>query len=331
MKALVTGATGFIGGHLAQRLIGQGYHVRALARREAPELADRGVELILGDISDAATLRAATYGVEAVFHLAAARDVWGTPEAVYQQINVEGTRQLLDAAAESGVCRFVYCSSVGVARCPGNLNADETLPYQRPTSQVSYHRTKAEAERLTLDCARSGRLPALVVRPVITYGPGDADGMVTRLIKMLSDGRFVPVGNGRNHVHLAYVDDIATGMTLALERGRVGEVYILSGPAPIQMRTLIGQICELLGKQPPRIYIPTALARLAGWGMEVLRLGAGRRDQAPFITRDKVATLTVDRGFSHARASGELGYRPQVDTDAGLQRTAVWLQQKGSV
>lgn len=360
MKVLVTGATGFIGSHLVRYLVMQGYHVRALVRdasrgsalvEACVEPAQRdplqschpcvqpGVEFVSGDITDREAVRDAMHGMEAVFHLAAVRDVWGTPESVYQRVNVEGTRLVLEAAAEVGVQCLVYCSSVGVARYPGNLEADETLPLCVPTSQVFYHRSKAQAEQMALEWARSGRVPAVVVRPVITYGPGDEGGMVTRLVTMLAQGRFILVGNGRNHVDLAYIDDLIAGMCLALERGRVGSVYILSGTAPIQVQMLIDKICELLRKQPPRIHVPAVIARTAGWGMETLYRACSRilppasgeagGVKEPFITRDKVATLTVDRGFSHARASRELGYQPQVGYDEGLRRTLDWLRDKG--
>ena len=326
MRVLVTGATGFIGGHLARYLAAQGHHVRALVRRDSLALAEAGVELTWGDVTDPEATQAAVREVEAVFHLAAVRDVWGTPESVYRRVNVEGTRHLLEAAAGAGVRRFIYCSSVGVARYPGNLTADETLPYSEPTSQVLYHRTKAQAEQMALQWVSSGRVPALVVRPVITYGPRDEHGFVTRLITLLAQGRLVWVGSGRNHVDLVYVDDLVAGMEAALERGAVGRVYILSGTAPIRVRALVDKTCNLLGKHPPRIRVPVSCARLAGWAMETLYRVA-RRGTAPFITRDKVATLTVDRGFSHARASRELGYQPQVDYDEGLHRTVGWLQE----
>jgi dihydroflavonol-4-reductase len=335
VRTLVTGATGFIGGHLSRYLRMKEYPVRALVRRESPNLVEAGVELVWGDITDFETVRAAMQGVEVVFHLAAVRDIWGTPESLYQRVNVEGTRHLLAGAAEADVKCFVYCSSVGVARHPGNLKADETLPFCEPTSQIFYHRTKALAERMVLESARTGRVPARVVRPVITYGPQDEAGMVTRLIAMLAQGRFLLVGNGRNHVDLAYIDDVVLGMVLTWERGTPGRVYILSGTAPIPVQALVGKICASLGKRPPAFYVPASIAFAAGWGMEALygigdRLGANLNGKAPFITRDKVATLTVDRGFSHARASRELGYRPQVDYDEGLRRTLTWLREKGS-
>lgn len=327
MTILVTGATGFIGGHLARHLAERQHHVRALVRRDSPALASAGVELAWGDVTDLQAIRAAVKGTQTVFHLAAQRDVWGIPESTYRQVNVEGTRHLLAAAAESGVQRFLFCSSVGVARYPGNLQADETLPYVEASSQKFYHRTKAQAEREVLASARADKVPALVVRPVITYGPGDQTGMVTQLLMRLAQGRFLPVGTGSNHMDLAYIDDMVAGMMLAWEQGTIGQTYILSGPQPVTMRQVLVAAHAALGKAGPgRIHVPARPAYvLASWAEKVW----ATFNRRPPITRGAVATLTVDRGFSHARAGRELGYRPQVHCREGLQRTWVWLQEVG--
>jgi nucleoside-diphosphate-sugar epimerase len=334
MRLLVTGATGFIGGHLVRHLVSQGHHVRALARpvSKSADLVDAGVEVVMADITEPDSVRVAMEDVEIVYHLAAVRQSWGAPESIYLKVNVEGTHNLLQAAAEVGVQRFIHCSSVGVARHRGNLQADEVLPFSEPTSQVLYHRSKAQAEKLVLDSAERGRVPAMIVRPVITYGPEDESGMVTRLAMLLARGWFLPIGNGLNHIDLVYIDDLIAGMHLALERGAVGRVYILSGMAPIQTRTLIDTVCGFLGRRSPRIYVPIPLARVAGWGMEALWkagtwMGANLNGREPLVTRDKVATLTIDRGFSHARASRELGYQPMVELEVGLRCTLDWLRE----
>ncbi len=329
MRVLITGASGFIGGHLVQRLAETGCAVRALVRAPTPALAALGVEQVSGDLTRPASLVAPLRDVQTIFHLAALRDRWGTPAQAYRTVNVEGTQHLLAAAAQAGVERFVHCSSVGVARWPGRIDADETLPYTTPTSQVDYHQTKIEAEQAVLAAARNGMLPALVVRPVITYGPGDRTGMVTRLITLIAQGRFVTIGDGRNHVDLAYVDDVVAGMYLAAERGTVGRVYILSAPRPETMNEVLKLACAAVGKPgPKRTHVPLGLARFAAWGAE--QLGLALRRQPP-LTRDALATLTIDRGFSHARAQHELGYVPQVLLADGLRSTAEWLQRNGSL
>lgn len=326
MKVLVTGASGFMGHHLARRLIALGHVVRVLARRPLADPELKEAEQVVGDLADAGSVASAVDGVQAIFHLAAQRDGWGIPMKTYWAVNVEGTLALLDAAARAGVERVVLCSSVGVARYPGRLDADESLPYSTPTSQVAYHVTKAEAERVTLAAAQAGAVPAVVVRPVITYGPRDQTGMVTQLLIRLKRGQFFPIGDGRSHVHLAYVDDVIAGMVLAWECGTAGRVYILSGPRPTPVRQVIAAACAALGRADlGPLALPTGLAQFAAQVAERAWSGLGRR---PPITRDAIATLTVDRGFSHARAAAELGYTPGIELEEGLRRTVGWLQNE---
>lgn len=333
MRALVTGGSGFVGGHLVRALLARGYAVRALVRPASRTDGLAGAELVCGDVTDAADCRAAVSGVDVVYHLAAIRDRWGTPYADYLAVNVEGTRNLLEAAAGQ-VGRFVYCSSVGVLGYPGVLDIDESFPLRPNDGKVFYHRTKAQAEEMALDFARQGRLATTVVRPVITYGPGDDWGMVTRLIAMLKQGTFVLVGNGRNHLHLCYVSDTVQGLILAGESGQsAGQVYIIAGPEPIILDDLVVKVCGLLERKPPRWHVPTWLARMAGGLLEGIysaqaRLGLRVLGQAPFLTRDKVDTLAGNRGFSIEKARCELGYAPVVSYDEGLGRTVEWYCDK---
>jgi farnesol dehydrogenase len=174
MKILVTGGTGFLGGHLVRTLLERGHAVRALVRRGSDVGGLKGTELVYGDLTEPGSLRQAVEGVETVYHLAAIRDKWSTPYEAYYAVNVRGTQNLLDAAMGQ-VNKFVYCSTAGVARYPGNLQADESLPYNTEGhGQYGYHHTKALAEQLTLEYAHQGQVPATVVRPTIVYGPGDA-------------------------------------------------------------------------------------------------------------------------------------------------------------
>jgi nucleoside-diphosphate-sugar epimerase len=328
MDVLVTGATGFIGGHLARRLAEQGHRVRVLVRRAVPTLETLGMVPYRGDVRRPASLRMAVAGAQVIYHLAALRDCCDVPWSHCYAVNVAGTEYLLDAAAKAGVERFVYCSSVGVARAPGQRDADETLPYLAPTSQVAYHRSKAEAEQLVLDAARENRIAAVGVRPVITYGPEDETGMVTRLLTLVAHRHFLMIGDGKNHLDLAYIDDVVDGMVFAAERGKSGRVYILSSPQPRPMR----EIADLAGRvthcEVPPFHVPVWAARTAAGTVEKVWRLLGRR---PPLTRDAVATLTVDRGFSHMRAQTELGYRPQVNLEDGFQRTAAWLRAEDRI
>lgn len=333
MKVLVTGASGFIGQHLTRALAAQGHQVRALVRPSSGQIVfDGPIQPVPGDLTDAGSLRRAVEGVARVYHLAAIRDRWGLPYDDYHAVNVGGTRHLLDAAARQGA-RFIYCSSVGVLGYPGVLNIDESFPYRTQDGKYNYHHTKALAEQLALAYAREGRLVATVVRPVITYGPGDADGMITKLLTLLAAGRFVPVGSGQNHVHLAYVTDVVRGIILAGESERaMGNVYILPGPRPITMHELIALASAELGRPAPRWHIPLGPAKAAARLFEVLyalqrRLKLDLLGSEPFLTRDKIDTLAVNRGFNGQRAARDLDYHPTTDYPQGLVQTVTWARQ----
>lgn len=335
MKILVTGGTGFLGGHLVRALLKGGHEVRALVRYGSDAGGLKGAELVHGDLTEPDSLRQAVEGIETVYHLAAIRDRWGTPYQAYYAVNVSGTRNLLDAAA-GRVDKLVYCSTAGVARYPGNLQADESLSYHTDGhGQYGYHHTKALAEQLTLEYARQGQVPATVVRPTLVYGPGDTWGMVTRLVTMLARGRFAWIGNGRNHLHLVYVDDVIRAFLLAGESSKsVGQVYIVAGPSLITLNDLVTEVCALLGVRPPRCHIPVKAARAAGWMLEMaytVKFSMGLRafGDMPFVTRDKVDTLTVDHGYSIAKIRQELDYCPAIDYDQGLRRTSNWYRRKG--
>ncbi len=180
---------------------------------------------------------------------------------------------------------------------------------------------------------RGGDVEAVVARPTITYGPGDADGMVTRLAAMIARGRFVRVGRGTNHVHLTCIDDMIRGLILTgTHPAAAGETFILAGPRSIAVRDLVARIEQMLGLAPRNLYVPEAVARPLAWGVECLyRLASVVRKPAgcPPLTRDKIDTLCVHRGFSSAKAERLLGYAPRVDYDEGLDRTLAWMTEEG--
>ncbi len=332
MKILVTGASGFIGQHLARALTAQGHQVRVLVRKSSTYFSFNGIKPCVGDLTDADSLRWAVEDVDQIYHLAAIRDHWGLPYRDYHAVNVEGTHHLLDAAVKQGA-RFVYCSSVGVLGYPGVLDINEDYAYRPEDGKYNYHHTKTLAEQLTLEYVQRGQLAATVVRPVITYGPGDKDGMITKLLALLTSGRFVPVGDGHNHVHLAYITDTVRGIILAGEcEQAIGRVYIIPGTRPITMKALIAQVCNLLECPIPRWHVPLAPAQIAAWMFESVynvqhQLGLHILNGEPFLTRDKIDTLAINRGFCGCRAEQELGYHPAIDYPEGLALTIVWARQ----
>jgi len=333
MEILVTGASGFIGQHLARALAAQGHQVRVLLRSSHIETCFNGAtKPFLGDLTHEESLRPAVEGVDLVYHLAAVRERWGLSYKTCYDINVEGTRYLLDAAAEQRA-RFVYCSSVGVLGYPGTLDVDESYPYCTKESKYPYHHTKALAEQLTREYAQRGWLRAVVVRPLITYGPGDAFGVVTRLLVLLARGHFVPVGDGRNHVHLAYITDTVRGIILAGESEQAdGQVYILPGTRPITVRELIAQACALLKQSVPRCHLPRLPSQTVTRLFKLMcavqgQFGLQIWDNEPFLSRDKFDALMANQGFSGRRAAQDLGYRPAMDYADGLRLTVAWARQ----
>jgi nucleoside-diphosphate-sugar epimerase len=338
MRALVTGATGFIGGALARKLVELGWDVRLLTRASGKNLPTelRPCRTFLHEFGrdGAEGLEAAVDGCDVVFHAAAIRNRWGTPPSAYDAVNVAGTSDLM-SACRGRAGRFVYLSSVGVHGYPGVGGIDETNPVAAGAAAGGYHRSKIAAERLIWERGRDTH--AVVVRPTITYGPGDETGMVTRLIEMMAARRFVRIGPGRNHIHLTYIDDLAGGLVLSgTHPAAVGQTFILSGPAPVRVASLLDRISALLGMKPPSIGVPVFAARVAGAALEALYSSASKLSiigpgTAPPLNRQTVMTLCAERSFSHRKASEMIGFFPVTGLGEGLPRTVEWLRADGRV
>ncbi|MCJ7616103.1 MAG: NAD(P)-dependent oxidoreductase, partial [Desulfobacterales bacterium] len=210
MKALVTGGTGFTGKHLVARLINEGNEVRVLARKKDPELEKMGVEFILGDITDKEVVYKSVERVDKVYHLAAVfREGGGISDNVFWEVNVNATKNLLEASLKNGIERFIHCSTCGVLGHISRPPADEIHPYN-PGDE--YQRTKYEAEKIALDYFHNRGLPGVVVRPTAIYGPGDM--RILRLFKAIYEGKFIMIGSGEVFYHLVYMDDLVEGIML---------------------------------------------------------------------------------------------------------------------
>jgi nucleoside-diphosphate-sugar epimerase len=328
MKALITGATGFIGKALAQALAATGWEVTLLARAQSQgNLPDGPFRLIEADLAAPTSLVAALSGldVDVVVHAAAIRNRWGTPPAAYYNVNVAATQALVQASS-GHAGRFVYVSSVGVFGRPGVLNIDESFPVA-VSSTWDYHSSKAAGERIVMESAAG--LETVVVRPTITYGPGDSDGMVTRMMQMVMRRQFFRIGRGDNHVHLTYIADLLQGLILAMTHsGAPGNTFILAGPEPITMAQLLGLIENQVDVRLPKWYLPARAARLTGALCEMLYRSLPPSWNPP-ITRDKVDNLCANRGFSWHQAQQTLGYTPQYPYKTGLAHTFEWLKHRG--
>ncbi len=325
-SAFVTGASGFIGGALAAHLHAQGWEV-AVGVRPGSEGKLPGGHPYRVTAAPLKGVPPSALRGRVVFHAAAIRNRWGTPPSRYREVNVEGTRALLEAAVRGGARRFVYLSSVGVYGWPGLAMMDEATPVDDSPAATPYHRSKIAAERVVRSCAE--QLETVIVRPTITCGPGDRDGMLTRLLAMLAAGRFFPIGRGENTLHLTDIADLCRGLELSGEHpAAAGETFILSGPQPVQMRRLLESAARLLEVRLPPLFVPAPLALGIGWGLAGLYRGL-RLPSEPLVTPEKVRNLTARRGFSHAKAARLLGYRPRIGPEASLRRTLRWMQAEG--
>lgn len=326
MVSLVTGATGFVGAALVRRLLAEGAAIRVLARPRANRRLLEGlpVEIAVGDVTDPRTLDRAVEGCEAVFHLAADYRLWARePQAIYRT-NLDGTRALMVAAGAAGVRRIVYTSSVATlgTRHDG-ADADETTPVELADMVGHYKRSKYLAEAAVKELAAAG-LPVVIVNPSAPIGPRDIRPTPTgRIIVDAARGRIpVFVETGLNVVH---VDDVAAGHLLALERGRVGECYIL-GSENLSLATILETVSGLVGLPAPRIRIPWA----AAMGVACLSELAARFGLVgePIATRDAVRMSRKLMFFSSERARRELGYSARPAAEA-IRDAVDWFRCNG--
>lgn len=328
MIALITGATGFTGGHVARTLAADGERVRALvrprslAKPEVAELRAAGVEVVPGDLVDAAAVQVAAAGCGVVYHVAATYREAGQPDSAYRAINVEGTRHVLEAAQAAGVRRVVHCSTGGVHGHIERPPANEDAPFGPGDI---YQETKLEAEQLAREFGVRTGLEVAVVRPIGIHGPGDL-----RFLKMfrgIARGRFPILGGGRVFYHLTYVSDLVQGFRLAATRPQAaGRTYIIAGPEYTTLNELATRIARVLGVAPPWIRLPAWPFWLAGALCEAVCVPL--RVEPP-IYRRRVDFYTKSRAFDTTRARQELGYQPKVSLDEGLRLTADWYRQRG--
>jgi dihydroflavonol-4-reductase len=305
MKALVTGATGFVGAAVARALLQNQWQVRVLARKGSDRRNLRGlaVELIEGDLTDASSLRRAAQGCEGLFHVAADYRLGAPDPSQLYRTNVEGTRNVLDAARRGGVQRIVYTSSVATIGIPADgTPGDEQTPNSIGNMIGHYKRSKYLAEEVVRDAARDG-LSVVIVSPSTPVGPGDIKPTPTgQLVLDAAAGRMPAyVDTGLNIVH---VDDVANGHLLAYQRGAAGERYILGGQ-DMSLREILGVIAKLVGRPPPRVRLPYGVVLPIAYLAEGFAKLTGRSGR---ITLEGVRMSRKLMFFSSAKAARELGY-----------------------
>lgn len=327
MTTLITGATGFVGSAVLRALLRRGEPVRVLVRPSSSLrlLEGLAVDIARGDLADPASCRGALRGCAALFHVAADYRLWvPQPEAMYRT-NVDGTRALLLAAAEAGVRRIVYTSSVATLGLRADhLPSDETTPATLADMIGPYKRSKFLAEQAVRTLVAGAGLPVVIVNPSAPVGPADARPTPTgRVLIEAARGRIPAyVDTGLNLVH---VDDVAEGHLLAFERGRIGERYILGGDN-LPLGQMLAEIATLVGRKPPRLRLPSgALLPIALLAQAIARAGFGGE---PLVTADGVRMARKPMYFTSAKAERELGYRSRPAVE-GLRDAIDWYRSCG--
>lgn len=325
-QTLLTGASGFVGSAVARALVNAGCRVRALVRPGSPRfhLDGLGLEFAGGDLLDADSVRRAMSGVRYVFHVAADYRLWARDRREIYAANVDGTRNVMQEALRAGVERIVYTSSVATLGLRSDsAPADESLPLAEAEGIGTYKRSKIAAERLVEAMIARERLPAVIVNPSTPIGPRDVKPTPTgRIIVEAARGRIPAfVDTGLNLVH---VDDIADGHLAALERGVLGERYILGG-SNVLFADMLADIARLIRRKPPRLRIPRAAAMPVAYAAEAVARFTGRE---PFATVDGIRMSAHHMFFTAGKAERDLGFRARPYLLA-LEDAIGWFRQAG--
>ncbi len=325
MKVLVTGGTGFTGSHLTRRLLQRGHQVVVLDNQPGlffDELERMGAKIFIGSVTDQNLVQKVTQGCEIIHHVAAAFRKVNLPQKVYWDVNVEGTRYLLEAAMKYGVRKFVYCSTCGVHGDIKHEPADENAPI---APEDYYQYTKYEGEKLIPKFLDKG-LKVITLRPTAIYGPGDPERFFM-LFRMVSKGRFWMFGDGQVHYHPLYIENLVDAFELAADSEKgVGEVYLIGDKRYYTLNELVSAIAETLGVDLNIYHLPFWPLWTAALACEMVYKPL---PMDPPLFRRRVDWFRQNRAFSIAKAERELGYHPKIDLKEGLARTARWYKEQG--
>ena len=330
-RVLVTGATGLVGSHVAERIIGMGIPTRVVVRNPdaASWLSDLGVEVVAGDMTDSQSLGNAAEGVTVVVHCAAKVGDWG-PVDSYRDVNVRGLETLIEASCGTGMLkRFVHISSLGVYEARDHHGTDESEAPSR-VGIDGYTLTKVESEDLALAHCDPEKFPLVVLRPGFVYGRRDRT-VLPRLIERLRSGGFKYLGSGEQLLNNVYVDNLVDAVLLAIGRDDViGEVFNITDDRLVTKREFIGTIAKGAGLEEPTKSVPLGVAKVLAKLMEGTWKLLGK-NEAPLLSGARIKFLGLNLDFDIGKARRELGYEPLVDFSEGMARTMEWCHESGMI
>jgi nucleoside-diphosphate-sugar epimerase len=320
MKALVTGASGFAGSHLANALVQRGYEVYGFVRptSNVSNLSPK-VTIIQGDLTSQASVYCAVQDMDIVYHIAATYRDSGVSQQTYYDVNVMGTRHVIEACLVHKVNRMVHCSTIGVHGHIEDPPATEQAPFNPGDD---YQRTKLEAEHLVAQSIQDG-LRATICRPAGVYGPGDRRFL--KLFRAIKNKTFIMFGSGEVCYHLIYIDDLIQGMILCGEKPEaLGQTYIIAGNKAMTLNDLTNSIAKVLGVRKPQWRIPFCLLWQASVLCEDVCKPLGLK---PPLFRRRADFFRKNRAFDTSKIQNDLGFYPTINLEEGLHRTASWYKK----
>ena len=323
MKALITGATGFIGSHLRRELQRSGWEVAALVRSaaSAQALRDEGIQVLEGDLTAPSSLKGIGSGVDVVFHLAAQLNLHGVAASEYSK-NSDGTRNLIDALRLSSISRFISVSSIAAIGIRNVHKIDESFPC---SPDLPYGVSKLRADKVQLDAHRKDGFPAIILRPPTVYGPGERYNFLS-LCRAIQSGRFLLIGDGRNRIDFCWVGNLVNALVLAAEKGSPGEVYFVADDPVLSFAETVTTIGSLVGRPVHPLRLPVSLAFAASLPLAAMGRLTGR--SVP-LNPKRVRTMVSDMCFDLSKIRTHLGFANSGTFSENAARTIEWYRDEG--
>ena len=325
MKALITGATGFVGRYLVRQLLDSGVSCRLLVRPTSETICFEdmdNIEFCEGDITKPDSLNAIAEDIDYVYHLAAEGHVSAISDEAFKkfiEVNVDGTRNLITACANCNVKKFVHFSSTAAMGLIKKELVDES---DVPNPVTPYQKSKLQSEETSIETGRKVNVPVVVVRPCMIYGTG-GKGEFFKMCSLMKKGFFPKVGFGKNLTPLVHVKDVVQGAVKAAEKGVAGEIYLLTSENSIDLNQMRDLVTKAWGVKVIYPYVPVSVMLFAAGCFEMLAKITGK---APMATRRNIASTVFDREFSISKAKQQLGYLPKISFEDGICETVNWFK-----